>query len=92
MSSLLKGGVRRGPLMLGMEDCGPARGAGRWLVTMGPPRVGLRKTAGARPGLCSAGTRTGPGPGARTGGLVTGARAWLSTPPWPRILAGSPAL
>ena len=54
--------------MLGMEDCGPARGAGRWLVTMGPPRVGLRKTAGARPGLCCAGTRTGAGPGAAYSG------------------------
>ena len=51
-------------------------------MTMGPPSVGLRNTegdGGGRPGLASAGTR--PGPGARTGGLVTGARAWLSTPP-----------
>ena len=74
-----------------MADSDPARGGGRWLMTMGPPSVGLRNKevgGGVRPGLFSA----GPGPGVRTGGLVTGARAWLSTPPWPRILTGSPAL
>ena len=79
----MKGGVSRGPARLGMADCDPARGAGRWLMTMGPPSVGLRNNegVGGRPGLVSSGTRPGAGPGARTGGLVTGARAWLSTPP-----------